>query len=120
MLGGGARGTHHFTEMVGGIIHVTINWSTVQEILEANPPVVPRVEDPVDPSVIDELCQKLPDFRKAYSDEGLAPEEFQDFGPLQHFRGMFMKGWDILLQTIQERRQEALVTQAVAQQRSKS
>src|SRR3990172_77757 len=27
LLGGGARGTHHFTDFVGGALHITINWS---------------------------------------------------------------------------------------------
>jgi transaldolase len=35
MLGGGARSTGHFTEMVGGDMHVTINWSTAEELILA-------------------------------------------------------------------------------------
>ncbi len=108
MLGGGARGVHHFTEMVGGAVHVTINWSTAQELIEADPPVTPRMDAPAPQQVIDELLAKLPDFRKAYLDDGLAPEEFQDFGPLQYFRGMFVKGWDTLVRSIQERRRASV------------
>ena len=115
MLGGGARGTHHFTEMVGGAIHVTINWSTAKEILDANPPVVPRMDAKVPKAVIEELCAKLPDFRKAWLDEGLRTEEFKDFGPLQYFRGMFIKGWDTLVQNIKEARQKSLKTPSLRQ-----
>ncbi len=112
LLGGGARGTHHFTEMVGGAIHVTINWSTAQELIEANPPVVSRMDATVPDETIKELIDKLPDFRKAYLDHGLATEEFKDFGPLQYFRGMFIKGWDTLVQSVKERRQASLATAA--------
>ena len=110
ILGGGARGLHHFTEMVGGAVHITINWSTAQELIEANPPVTPRMDAPMSQAVIDELLAKLPDFRKAYLDDGLATEEFKDFGPLQYFRGMFIKGWDTLLQSIRERRLASVMT----------
>ena len=103
-LGGGARGTHHFTEMVGGAVHITINWSTAQELIEANPPVTSRMDAQVPQLFIDELLAKLPDFRKAYLDEGLATEEFQEYGPLLYFRNMFVKGWDTLVESIRERR----------------
>jgi transaldolase len=104
MLGGGARGTHHFTEMVGGDVHVTINWSTAQEIIDANPPVISRIDVETPQSVIDELSEKFPDFRKGYEDDGLSVEEFADFGPVQLFRNAFMRGWHLLLAEIPTRR----------------
>jgi transaldolase len=115
MLGGGARGIHHFTEMVGGAVHVTINWSTAKELLDANPPVVSRMDADVRRTVIDELCAKFPDFRKAWLDKGLRTEEFKDFSPLQYFRHMFIKGWDTLVQTIKETRQKSLTSPPVRQ-----
>jgi len=115
MLGGGARSTHHFTEMVGGAIHVTINWSTAKEILDADPPIVPRMDAKVPKAVIDELCAKLPDFRKAWLDEGLRPEAFKEFGPLQYFRGMFINGWDTIVQNIMKARQKSLTTPSLRQ-----
>jgi len=109
MLGGGARGTHHFTEMVGGEAHITINWSTAKELITANPAVIPRMDTPESPQVIEELLANLPDFRKAYLEGGLALEEFKDFGPLQYFRGMFVKGWDTLVENVRERRRTLLM-----------
>jgi len=110
MLGGGARGPHHFTEFVGGSIHITINWSTARDLLEANAPVIPRMDTPLVKEVVDELCQKLPDFRKAFLDDGLTNQEFKDFEPLQYFRGMFIKGWDTLVQNIRDRRRIAALS----------
>jgi transaldolase len=108
LLGGGARGTHHFTEMVGGALHVTINWSTAEEIIKADPPITSRIDAMTPQAVIDELCDKLPDFRKAYHDDGLAIEEFGDFAPLQFFRNMFVKGWDTLVGKVREQRSKIL------------
>lgn len=97
MLGGGARGLHHFTDMVGGDMHVTINWSTAQALIDADGPVVSRVHALAPRDVVDELSEKLPDFRKAYQEDGLSPEEFESFGPLVLFRSSFLKGYGRLV-----------------------
>ena len=53
MLGGGARGTHHFTELVGGEWHITINWSTDADILELDAPIenTVEIETPLGPNL---------------------------------------------------------------------
>ena len=104
MLGGGARGTHHFSELVGGEWHITINWSTAAEILEQDPPIENTVEAETSQEIIDELMEKLSDFRKAWLEDGLTLEEFKDYGPVQFFRNNFTNGWDTLLETIRKRR----------------
>jgi len=104
-IGGGARGLHHFTEMVGGRVVVTINWvGTADKLVEQNPPVVYRLFNPVPDKVIDELMEKLPDFRRGYLEDGLSVEEFEDFGPVQLFKSAFTKSWKIVLDNIKEQR----------------
>lgn len=104
-IGGGARGLQHFTEMVGGKVCITINWEgTADKLIEQNPPVVYRLFNPVAGHVIDELMEKLPDFRRGYLDDGLEPEEFEHFGPVQLFRSMFVKSWGRAIEIIKERR----------------
>ena len=77
-IGGGARGTQHFTEMVGGDVVVTINWKgTADLLLEQDPDVVHRFLCPVPPGVIDELLAKLPDFRRGWEPGGLSVEEYE-------------------------------------------
>ena len=105
---GGARGLHHFTEMVGGNLAVTINWlGTADKLLELDPPVVARLFNPVSARVIDELLEKLPDFRRGYLDDGLAVDEFHSFGPVELFRGSFVKSWRRVLALIKEHRDRA-------------
>ncbi len=104
MLGGGARGIHHFTEIVGGDLHITINWSTAQELIEADSPVAPRIDLETPQPVIDELSDKFMDFRKAFDEEMLSVEEFADFGPVQLFRNCFLEGYYRLLAEITARR----------------
>lgn len=93
-IGGGARGLHHFTEMVGADCAVTINWSgTADKLLEADQPVVSRFFCPTPAAVIDELTEKLPDFRKAYFVHDIQPEEYEGYGPVVLFRSQFESAW---------------------------
>jgi transaldolase len=55
--------------------------------------------------VIDELMEKLPDFRRGYLDDGLSEEEFAEFGPVQLFRNAFIKSWKQVLEVIKKRRE---------------
>lgn len=103
-VGGGARGLHHFTEMVGGKVCLTINWEgTADKLVESNPPIVYRLFNPVPQKVIDELMEKLPDFRRGYLSDGLKVEEFEGFGPVQLFRSSFVKSWQRVLDISKER-----------------
>lgn len=104
-IAGGARGLHHFTEMVGGKVCCTINWEgTADQLLLQDPPVVYRLFNPVPQKVIDELMEKLPDFKRGYLDDGLEVEEYEHFGPVQLFRSMFLQSWERVLALIKERR----------------
>jgi len=107
MLGGGAREIYHFTEMVGSEMHITINWAgTADKIIEKDLPIINRMDTPAPQYVVDELSEKLTDFRKAYNEGSIAIPEFKDFGPVSLFRDSFIKGWSCLLQMIQESRKE--------------
>jgi transaldolase len=103
-LGGGARGLEHFTEMVGGDLAVTLNWSTMQELIETDGPVEFRIDVQAPKNVIDELCEKLPNFRRAYEEGALSVEEYEDFGPVALFRTMFLNGYARLLDAVADRR----------------
>ena len=104
MLGGGAREPRYFTEMVGGNVHITINWDMAEKLIQQSPPVVPRMDAETPQAVISELCSKLADFRRAYGEDGLAVEEFADFGGVRYFRDMFLAGYASLFEAIAARR----------------
>lgn len=114
-IAGGARGLHHFTEVVGGKVCCTINWEgTADALLKQDPPVVYRLFNPVPEKVIDELMEKLSDFRRGYLEDGLDVEEYEEFGPVQLFRSSFIKSWSRVLQIIKDRRALHGTTQARA------
>jgi transaldolase len=110
MISGGARGLQHFTEMVGAESCITINWKGASDLLlEQNPMVIQRFFRPAPLSVLDELDNKLPDFRKAYEIGALKPEEYEEYGPVRLFFGSFISGWKKVLETIAQCRCPAAV-----------
>lgn len=93
-IGGGARGLHHFTEMVGAEACITINWKgAAEDLLQQNPPVVQRFFTPVPEAVVDELNEKLVDFKRGYETNGITPAEYEEFGPVVLFRTTFENAW---------------------------
>ncbi len=100
-MAGGARGTHHFTEMVGADSAVTINWiTTSEELLEADPPVIERFQAKTPAGVIQTLRRGVPVFRQAYDENGLPAEKYEEFGPVGLFRSQFEKGWSEALSLV--------------------
>jgi hypothetical protein len=69
---------------------------------EAGMAAMERLFNPVPGYVIDELCEKLPDFRRGYLDDGLSLEEFEEFGPVQLFKSAFTTSWKRVLKDISE------------------
>jgi transaldolase len=104
-IGGGVRGLHHFTEMVGADACITMNWrGTADKLLEMDQPVVPRFYNPVSDHVIDVLLETVNEFKRGYLENGLKVEEYEDFGPVMHFRNSFIKSWKSTLELIKEMR----------------
>lgn len=106
-IGGGARGLHHFTEMVGADAVVTINWKgTAENLIQQDPPVVSRFFMPTPSAIIDELITKVPDFKKAYMLNAITSEEYENFGPVVLFRNSFETAWKKANEFIAKRRLE--------------
>lgn len=104
-ISGGARGLHHFTEWVGSTASVTINWvGTADKLIEQDAPVVSRFFAPTEPMVLDCLLERSGTFRKAYLQNTIDPHEYEEYGPVELFRGMFVDSWKNALKIIAERR----------------
>ena len=93
LLCGGARIPLDLTGLVGGALHATINWSTFAEVMADPAPFASGLDEPLDPEALARLEATFDDFRRAMRVDGLAPSEFEGFGPVQHFRNNFIAGW---------------------------
>jgi transaldolase len=59
--------------------------------------VRPRMDDPVPPTYVDDLCRHLPDFVRAYEPDGLAVAEFDTFPPTVRTLRAFIASYHELL-----------------------
>jgi transaldolase len=105
IMGGGARRERHFTDLVGGPYQVTLNPDTIETLVTRDEPVIQRFKTACDQRQVELLCHHLPNFRCAWEDDGLRPEEFELFGPIRLFLGMFVKGWDEVRAQLPQRQQ---------------
>lgn len=97
----GLRGVHHLTSMAGADMTFSLQARVQKMVIEANPEQVCHIDDEIPVSIIQEL-HKLPEFVKAYEEDGLAPEEFITFGVTQKTLSQFLwTGW-VPLETYQK------------------
>jgi transaldolase len=80
LLSAAFRNHMHWSEFVGGdvVISPPFDWQLRFNASGIRP--VPRIDVPVAQHVVDALYDKLPEFRKAYDEDGMTPSEFDTFG----------------------------------------
>jgi len=100
LLYGGARIDLDFSGLIGDGMAATINWSTAAQLIEADRPAQATVEDTIDPAVARRLVDTFLEVRQALDPVGLSLDDFEAFGPVQHFRDNFIAGWDTVREMI--------------------
>lgn len=80
LLSAAFRNHMHWSEFIGGDVVISPPCSWQKRYNESDIEVIPRIETPVDPKIVDTLLRKFPDFERAYNEDGLTPEEFDAFG----------------------------------------
>jgi transaldolase len=80
ILNAAYRNHFHWSQFIGGDLSMTITYDWQKRINGSDVEVKNRIDDPVDPKIIAELEKKFPEFRKAYDEKGMKPEEFEYFG----------------------------------------
>lgn len=81
LLAAAYRSHLHWTELIGGDVVLTIPYSWQKQFNESDIEVRERFQNPVDPTIINELLVKFEDFRRGYEPDGLKPAEFDNYGP---------------------------------------
>ncbi len=81
LLSAAFRNHMHWSEFIGGDVVISPPYAWQVRFNASDVEVVSRIEKPVAPAIVNELLQKFPDFRRAYSEDGLTPEMFDFFPP---------------------------------------
>jgi transaldolase len=87
----------HWSELIGGDIVLTIPYEWQLLFNASDVPVEERIHNPVKAEVLDELYRKIPDFRRAYDEDGLSVEEFDSYGAtVRTLRGFIAAYHDLM------------------------
>ena len=91
LLSAAFRNHMHWSEFIGGDVVISPPCAWQKRYNASDIPVVPRIETPVDGRIIEDLLKRFPDFRRAWSEDGLTVDEFDAFPPtvrtLRQFSG---------------------------------
>jgi transaldolase len=90
LLSAAFRNHMHWSELVGGDVVISPPYSWQVRLNASDLPVVPRIDCPVEPRIVDELNKRFIDFRRASSEGGLSVEDFDSFGPTRHTLRQFI------------------------------
>lgn len=92
LLSAAFRNHMHWSEFIGGDVVISPPYSWQRRYNASDIEVIPRIDQPVDPKMVETLLSKFPDFERAYMENGLSPEEFDTFGPTRRTLRQFIGG----------------------------
>ena len=81
LLSAAFRNHMHWSEFIGGDVVISPPHSWQVRFNASDIEVRSRIDEPVKPVVVETLLRQFPDFRRAYTENGLVLEEFDTFGP---------------------------------------
>jgi transaldolase len=102
LLGAAIRHHYHWSELIGGDVVITMPSSWQKRFNASSIEVRPRIDDPVDPSIVAELSAAFPDFVRAVEPDGLSVAEFDGFGPTVRTLRAFVASYHDLLHAVSD------------------
>lgn len=92
LLSAAFRNHMHWSEFIGGEVVISPPYKWQLRYNASDVEVVPRIDRPVEPKIVQELQRKFVDFRRAYEEDGLKPEEFDSYPPTVRTLRQFTAG----------------------------
>jgi transaldolase len=80
LLAAAYRHRLHWTELVGGDLIMTLPHAWQVRFNGSGITPTDRIDEPVDPAIVAELLERIPDFGRAYEPDGLTIDEFDTYG----------------------------------------
>jgi transaldolase len=102
MLAAAYRHRLHWTELVGGDVSMTLPYPWQVRFNKSGIAPQVRMDVPVDPALIADLYERVPDFRRAYEPDGMTPAEFEGFGASARTLRTFVKSYHDLQGAIRD------------------
>lgn len=90
ILSAAFRNHLQWSELLGGDLVVSPPFDWQLRINENNISSEPRIDVPVDPQILETLYSAVPEFRRAYDEDGMPIEEFENFGAVRRTLRQFL------------------------------
>jgi transaldolase len=90
LLSAAFRNHMHWSEFIGGDLVISPPSLWQQRFNASNVEVLPRIDSPVQPHIVDALSSHFADFRRAHYENGLSVQEFDSFGPTRRTLRQFI------------------------------
>lgn len=81
LLSAAFRNHLHWSELVGGDVVISPPHKWQVRFNASDVKVQPRIDEAVDPEIVEELVRKFPDFVRAYDEKGMIEKAFDGFPP---------------------------------------
>ena len=89
----GLRGVHYLSELAGGDMVFSLQSRVQKMVIEADLPQVERIDEETPKDVIERL-KRIPEFIRAYEEDGMDKNDFVTFGVTQKTHSQFFwTGW---------------------------
>lgn len=102
LLSAAFRNHMHWSELIGGDVVISPPPAWQKRFAASGIAVVPRIEVPVEPRIVDDLYRRFADFRRAYDPGGLALNEFDGFAPTRRTLRQFLAACDDLRSLVRD------------------
>ncbi|HEY8168917.1 MAG TPA: transaldolase family protein [Candidatus Limnocylindrales bacterium] len=102
LLAAAYRHRLHWTELVGGDVILTLPHAWQVRFNASGITPVDRIDEPVEPRLVDDLLERLPDFERAYDPMGLTIDEFQGFGATARTLRTFIRSYHDLIGAVRD------------------
>ena len=87
----------HWSEFIGGELIVSMPYEWQLKANDSDIEVKERMSNPVEPRFIEALYEKIPDFRRAYDENGMTVDEFDTYGAtVRTLRGFITSAHDLM------------------------
>ena len=96
LLAAAFRNHMHWSELIGGEVVISPPYAWQRRFASSDIPVRARIDAPVEPSVVDDLQRRFPDFVRAYEPDGLTVDQFDEFPPARRTLRQFLGACDDL------------------------
>jgi transaldolase len=102
LLSAAFRNNFHWSEFMGGDVVISPPYEWQMKFNNSNVKVENRMDTPVQPEIVEELESKFKEFRRAYEENGMSMQEFDEYGATRRTLRQFCKATDDLAALIRD------------------